>query len=262
MVIAIVGPRPGGVGPRVATRLIQGLAPALPVVCTGLAVRAGGLLRVAWTVGALTLAAAVWWYRRFVADYARALAVTPHGTLAVTDDHLVVRHAGVLAADVAIPWSVVRAICTDDGTARAGTGPSPAVRFRLAPQPHPEEGPEPPTGRVDGPRPAALFDAGPGRRAPVGIPLLAAAPVVPNLAVLLDPPIELPWRYPWVAGPFNPPRGRPWPARPWPEPALTPAILVAVADPAGLAAAAAAHAPVRDPDGGDARYLAAGGLLA
>lgn len=246
----MVAPDPGRGGRRGAAHAVRGLSFAVPAGCAVLAFQGDGAGR--WGLGAAAIvsAACAVVYRRFLGDYARSLTVEPSGSLEVTADHLVVRHAGVLAEDIAIPWGAVRAVCVDEGTVPdLGDAPGPARRFLLPA----DDGAEDAT-------PGALFAAGRRRRS-CGVPLLAAAPAVPNLLVLLDPPVEVPWAYPFIAGPFNPPGGGPWPARPWPSPALTPAFLVAVADPAGFAAAVAAHAPVRDADGDDARYLGAGGLL-
>lgn len=232
-------------------QLVRGLSPAVPAACAALAFQGDGIGRWAFGAAAVVSAACAVVYRRFLGDYARSLTVEPTGSLEVTADHLVVRHAGVLAGDIAIPWAAVRAVCVDEGAVPDLAGaPGPARRFLL-----------PADDEAEDAEPRALFDAGWRRRRSGGVPLLASAPAVPNLLVLLDPPVAVPWHYPFIAGPFNPPRGRPWPARPWPSPALTPAFLVAITDPATFAVAAEAHAPVRDADGDDARYLAAGGLL-
>lgn len=183
-----------------------------PAVAVMLAVPTVGIARLWLVVVAMATAAVAWTYRRFLADYARSLTIPPGGSLEVTADHLIVRHAGVLASDIAIPWAVVRAVCIDDGTSAGAPADGPPRRFVLPG----EDG-----GETVG-TPVALFGPGRRRRRGGGVPLLAAAPVAPNALVLLEPPVEVPWRYPFVAGPFNPPWGAAWPARPLPAPAFTP----------------------------------------
>lgn len=240
--VALVGAAPGAARRRAAVQVLRVVSWAVPAVCSALAVISGAGIRWAFGAGAVVATAVACAYRRFFADFARASSLPTVGSLEVTADHLVVRHAGVLATDIAIPWAVVRAVCIDNDEVPR--------RFVL-----PAEDGEGTVGR-----PVALF--GPSRRRRGGgVPLLAASSVVPNVLVLVEPPVEVPWRYPFVVGPFNPPWGPPWPARPWPVPALTPAFLVALADPSALAASAAAHAPVRALIAADGRYLAAGGLL-
>lgn len=247
---------------RAAVQAARGLSVLVPLVLAVLATGNGSLR---WVFGACALgsAAVAWTYRRFLGDYARSLSVGSHGEAEVTDDHLIVCHEGVLAGDIAIPWWAVRAVCVDDGTsadedpdqdhpAGSGARPGPALRFRVAcpPAVDPGSGPD------------ALFTSRGARRTRSGgIPLLASGPVVPNVLVVLEPPVEIPWHYPFIAGPFNPPRRTTWPIRPWPRPALTAAFFLAVADPPAFAAAAGACAPVRAARPDDARYLAAAGLI-
>ncbi|MGI8684224.1 MAG: hypothetical protein ACR2MO_03865 [Acidimicrobiales bacterium] len=247
MRVGLVGPSRGSGLQRAAVHVVRALSWAAPAVCVALAAQTGGIARWALCAAAVALGAVAWTYRRFLGDYALALSVAPGGSLEMTADHLILRHAGVLATDIAVPWTVVRAVSIDAGTQPAPAGSAgPAGRFPL-----PAE---------EGGRRRALFSPG-RRRGGGGVPLLAASPVLPNVLVLVEPPAEVPWRYPFIAGPFNPPWGGAWPARPWPGPALTPALLLAVAEPAALAAAMANHAPVRDLSAADVRYLTAGGLL-
>lgn len=233
---------------------VRALSWVLPIVCLALALR-GGVLALVAAPTALAFAAFAWWYRRFLGDYARSLAITPHGLLAVTDDYLIVHHPGVLADEVRVPWGAVRAVCVDDGDAD-GEGAGPAPRFVLPGMGNTANG-----DSTTAARPDALFSGGTlSRNRRRGIPLLAASPVEPNVVVLLDPPVDLPWHYPFIAGPFNPPIGEPWPARPWPSPGPTAAFFAAIGDPSGLSAAITAKGLLREPDYADAQYLTAEGL--
>lgn len=189
---------------------------------------------------AVATGASAWWYRRFLGDYARSLAVATHGSLEVTVNQLVVRHTGVLSGSVAIPWASVRAVCVDHGSRPAHAGPGasgqPGSRFPLRPADD-EAGKDDEEGGSSGQGPTALFTCEKLGRKQTGtrIPLLSAAPVVPNVLVLVDPAVELAWHYPFVASPFNPPRGidgppghgrtpaRPRPSlQPWPTRLLLP----------------------------------------
>ena len=232
---------------RAAAQVVRAVPSVVAALCAVLAVQAGGAARWALACVAVLVAAVALAYRRFLADYARSSTVPTGGSLEVTDDHLVVRQTGVLASDIAIPWTVVRAVCIDGGN-RTGPDDRPTAPPRRFPLP---------AGEAEAP--AHLFAPTGSRRRVAGVPLLAAAPVVPNVVVLVEPPVEVPWRYPFVAGPFNPPWGVAWPARPWPSPALTPAFFLALDDLDTFRAAAAL--PVRDLDEGDRRYLSACGGL-
>lgn len=266
---ATVGPSPGRGRRRAVVQALRALSWLVPVACAGFALqgRWSGLL---FGSAAVATGASAWWYRRFLGDYARSLAVATHGSLEVTVNQLVVRHTGVLSGSVAIPWASVRAVCVDHGSRPAHAGPGasgqPGSRFPLRPADDEagkdDDNGDDEEGGSSGQGPTALFTCEKLGRKQTGtrIPLLSAAPVVPNVLVLVDPAVELAWHYPFVASPFNPPRGDRWPARPWPDPSATPAFFAALADPAALAAALAAHVPVRDPEPADKAYLAAHGL--
>lgn len=252
------GPGRVGAARRAAAHSLRVLSWAVAPAWVVVATRGGLLAAVSGTL-AVVSAAFAWWYRRFLADYAASLAVAAHGAVEVTPDQLVLHHPGVLAEVVPIPWAHVRAVVVDTGAGAAGDGEAagggPAVPDRFV-LPGGGEGPGP--GGT-----AALFAGSGGRRARrrPGIPLLAARPVVPDVLVLLDPPVALAWRYPFIAGPFNPPRGDPWPARPWAGPAPTPAFLVALSDPEGFAAAARERGRLRPLEPRDVEFLGAHGLL-
>lgn len=240
------GPGPVGAARRGLAHGVRVAAWAVPVALLAVAVAGDGPVAVAAGLLAVVAALVAWWYRRFLADYAAALGVAAHGTVEVAPGHLVVDHPGVLSRPVRIPWAQVRGVFVDTG----GSAPG---RFVL-----PGEEPAPgPAG------PEAVFAAGGSRRARrrPGVPLLASLPVVPDVLVLLDPPAELAWRYPFIAGPFNPPGGDPWSARPWTGPAPTAAFLLALADPDAFAAAAATSGKLRALDRGDVEFLRAEGLL-
>lgn len=253
--LALASPAAPGKPWLAALQLARAVPWVVAALCAGLAIQAEGVARWALAAGAVLGAGVATTYRRFLADHARSSAVPAEGSVEMTADHLVVRHAGVLATDIAVPWSVVRALCIDDGTREGaeadGRPTSPPRRFVV-----------PATDDAEVPaRPAALFAPTGSRRRVAGVPLVAAAPAVPNVLVLVEPPVEVPWRYPFIAGPLNPPWGVAWPARPWPSPALTPAFLLAVEDVDALRAAAATRVPVRDLGDGDCRYLEACGVL-
>jgi hypothetical protein len=141
----------------------------------------------------------------------RVGVLAPGGSIVFDDAGVHLHHDSVLADDALIPWASVSAIVVDTDRGRG----------------FPYE--------VEGRTRFLLDNAAAGldpRRRP---PLLATVPVRPNVLLLIDPPADLPWSHPdRNALSFIGFRGPGAPARPWSDPAPTPAVWMRIVKPAAV----------------------------
>lgn len=146
-----------------------------------------------------------------------AAGLDASGWLEVTDDGIGLHLPAVLADRVEIPWAAVSGIVVDDGLGRGFAYDTPSRRRHL------------------------LDDARSGIAPHHRPPLASTLPVRPNVLVLLDDPLVLPWAHPSASGPLFHGAGEAgaW-ALPWTSPRPTPAFWVRLREPAALGVTVAA----------------------